>query len=1531
MVALLSVLTYEGVLMNHPSARPIEARASSRLRRLRTSASPAPHPLLGAVAHSPAAQGHPLRALVWALATAFMSLPATTAAQPSGAQAVAGQVSVQQQGQNLLVHTQNAPGTKHSTINWQSFSVPAGSRTWVQQPDAVSTSINRVVTSNPSQIMGTLGSNGHIVLVNPSGITVGKNAVVDTARFTAAAMQMTETDAKAARLRFEGGSHLNVEGHIKAGLGDVVLLAPQAAVDAGAIVQAPNGAVLLAAGQKVELVAPGLSGLRFEVQAPSDRAVNLGLLQGSAVGMFAAHLRHSGQIEVQAVREADGRVVLKAKDQADIDGTARAQRLNRLGGLFHATAQTVNVGGTAKVDASGAAGGGEVLIGGGWQGKDARLSNAQTTTIARGAVLDASATERGAGGTVVAWADGNTTFHGHILARGGTQSGDGGQVETSGKDTLDARGGRVDTRAPQGKTGRWLLDPSAITIEGGCAPGPTPCPPAGGPAPAPAATVYEADLEVATTDVTLQADQQIAVNGTFSGNKIALPAHISITLETTGTGGPGINLLSGGIQPIGIETSGTGSIMLRTLDSNGDIMLGYVSAPGASPALVASGSGGITLDAQKGAIAIAKAGIQTAGGNISIRAGNVAASGTTGIEMNASSVNAGTGTATIEGFSTGGHGVQFIGNNTLSSSNTTLKGETSGSATHGVAVIGASTVVSGAGPLSVTGKNTSAGAGIQVSGAGAQIQRTDALTLDGTGYGGYGVQIVDGGVVTSNTANVTITGSSDSTIGVKIASTPPAPVSSVTGGHVTVHGITNASTSSGVYLGRGHINGTGTILIDASTGKSILIDTGSSVAKTGAGDLALVADQIEINGTVSAAATNARVVLRPLTHTQLIQLGQPDSPSSLGLEDAELKRITTPTIVVGWGTHTGGISVESAIAPTNAPDLSLITNAPITQTASGQITATGLNADGTLVALNHPSATHSVSKLAGHSRSGQFSFKNGADLEIGQVDGQNGIDAYGNNVSITNAGGITQTQLVKNTQQWSSTSNGGLNLGQAGNQIGEFLSVTNVSSGLVALHTTGPTVYTSVQNSGGGDVVIQTGTGNSADLVSVNSGSGRIQVTSGGAASITSLQSSATVEGGTASTASVAVSAQGAITHVTSPAPASIQTNGSVVLNTASGAIGSSSTNRVMISSTKGVIAQAGGAGSPINLGFGGNATVDKAIAEGSIDIAATAGQLQVRDTVASSNGNVRLTALNGIQVSPSGPFEAKVTASKAVHLSNTGSGDIAVLATSSGGARIEGGAADAAGCSTTDAVCLSNPSGAITATATGTQHAVIRATANNIALNATAMTLTGGTTSDAVLLASATGNITGVPGSCTGCNPLPHGVNSLVNTTPQTGLLAGNYYRSKVVTTPDSVVVPDTGGSINILSNDHIEGANSSTPVLIPATTATLTTILVSPPTGVTESGGVVSIANTAPSGSYNVTYTACSVLDPNNCTNGTLAITKNAPPPPAPVPPPPPPPAPVPPPPPPPAPVPPPPPPPAPVPPPPPPPAPGPPPPPP
>jgi len=118
---------------------------------------------------------------------------------------------------------------------------------------------------------------------------------------------------------------------------------------------------------------------------------------------------------------------------------------------------------SANIDVSGTNGGGSVRIGGDYQGKGT-VPNASRTFVSKDSIISADSLLNGNGGSVIIWGDDTTRFYGNITARGGSQKGDGGFVETSGKNGLDIEGARVDASAVGGEAGTWLLDPRNVLI-----------------------------------------------------------------------------------------------------------------------------------------------------------------------------------------------------------------------------------------------------------------------------------------------------------------------------------------------------------------------------------------------------------------------------------------------------------------------------------------------------------------------------------------------------------------------------------------------------------------------------------------------------------------------------------------------------------------------------------------------------------------------------------------------------------------------------------------------------------------------------------------------------------------------------------------------------------------------------------------------------------------------------------------------------------------------------------------------------------
>src|SRR3978361_143730 len=86
-------------------------------------------------------------------------------ANPVGPVVVSGQAAFATRGNHLLIR--NTPG---AIINWQQFSIQSNEATRFIQQSASSAVLNRVVGVDPSQILGTLQSNGRVFLINPNGI-----------------------------------------------------------------------------------------------------------------------------------------------------------------------------------------------------------------------------------------------------------------------------------------------------------------------------------------------------------------------------------------------------------------------------------------------------------------------------------------------------------------------------------------------------------------------------------------------------------------------------------------------------------------------------------------------------------------------------------------------------------------------------------------------------------------------------------------------------------------------------------------------------------------------------------------------------------------------------------------------------------------------------------------------------------------------------------------------------------------------------------------------------------------------------------------------------------------------------------------------------------------------------------------------------------------------------------------------------------------------------------------------------------------
>ena len=372
--------------------------------------------------------------------------------------------------------------TSSAAINWQSFNIAAGESVQFVQPNSSSVTLNRVLGADPSSIMGNLTANGKVFLVNPNGVLFGKGASVNVGGLVASTLNVTDTDFMAGNYRFSGnsGSTLLNQGAINADGGYVALLG--ANVSNEGVIAAKLGTVALAAGQAVtlDLAGDGLLNVTVHQGAVNALVQNGGLIRAdggqvllsaqSAGSLLRSAVNNTGVIQAQTLENRNGTIRLLGDMQSgtvNVSGTLEASGLGagQTGGTVTATGQHVGLFG-GQIKTSGDAGGGTVLIGGGYQGNNPAVANATATHMSADANISADAITTGSGGTVVLWGNDSTRAYGSITARGGAQGGDGGLIETSAH-ALDVAGIKINASAPQGKSGTWLLDPADVTIGAG--------------------------------------------------------------------------------------------------------------------------------------------------------------------------------------------------------------------------------------------------------------------------------------------------------------------------------------------------------------------------------------------------------------------------------------------------------------------------------------------------------------------------------------------------------------------------------------------------------------------------------------------------------------------------------------------------------------------------------------------------------------------------------------------------------------------------------------------------------------------------------------------------------------------------------------------------------------------------------------------------------------------------------------------------------------------------------------------------------
>ncbi|AFJ01677.1 Filamentous hemagglutinin [Methylophaga frappieri] len=369
---------------------------------------------------------------------------------PTNGVVVSGQVAIEQQA-NVMNVTQSS---NKAAVNWQSFDVGKNNTVNFVQPSATSAILNRVIGSDVSSIQGAINANGQVFLINPNGILFTPSAQVNVGALVASTLNISNEDFNSGNYVFAGDSSSAIinQGNIQTADGGYVAFIAAKIENIGNIT-ANNGEVLMGAGAKVTLDMGGPVKLEVEQGAIDSLIANGGAIQADG-GMVYLSAKAAGDLASSVINHT---------------GIVEASSLSSVGGEIILEGDNISLAAGSELNATGATGGGDILVGGDWQGTG-DMRQAVSVDMAATASIDASATQYGDGGKVVLWSDvanaeSVTSVSGDITASAGAEGGNGGKVETSGY-LLKTSGVSLDLTAEKGSGGLWLLDPTNITISG---------------------------------------------------------------------------------------------------------------------------------------------------------------------------------------------------------------------------------------------------------------------------------------------------------------------------------------------------------------------------------------------------------------------------------------------------------------------------------------------------------------------------------------------------------------------------------------------------------------------------------------------------------------------------------------------------------------------------------------------------------------------------------------------------------------------------------------------------------------------------------------------------------------------------------------------------------------------------------------------------------------------------------------------------------------------------------------------------------
>lgn len=359
--------------------------------------------------------GHWKKTLALLVMSALSLGASSVDAMPEGGVIRSGAGDVTQNGKEMTIRQDSG----RLAMDWTNFNVGKDETVRFQQPGKDALALNRVTGNQQSLIDGSLLSNGHVLLVNPNGVVIGKNASIDVGGLVASTAHVKDNFMKefgnstgAFTLGGVSDGKIINEGTINAEGGLVALHA--AKVENSGTITSNGGSVLMAAADTLTLTPDTDGKLNFTVdgKVAEASALNKG-----------------------AITTDGGTIVMTADSASDVMSTV----VNNEGTLQARTLRKNEKG--------------QILLEGNDKGQ-----------VEVSGTLDASGEGVGQDAGNIKVIGQKTIVHDgtNLLAKGDVN---GGKIETSG-DVLDLGDNlNIDAAGVNGKHGEWLLDPLEVLIQ----------------------------------------------------------------------------------------------------------------------------------------------------------------------------------------------------------------------------------------------------------------------------------------------------------------------------------------------------------------------------------------------------------------------------------------------------------------------------------------------------------------------------------------------------------------------------------------------------------------------------------------------------------------------------------------------------------------------------------------------------------------------------------------------------------------------------------------------------------------------------------------------------------------------------------------------------------------------------------------------------------------------------------------------------------------------------------------------------------